>query len=509
MPDLGEPQVFLVGAGPGNADLLTVRAVECLARADLVIYDRLVLPRILDYASNAQRICVTDLAEHHVERGPLVHVAMIEAARQGKRVVRLKGGDPLIFGRGAEEAAALREAGIQFEIVPGITAAIGAAAYAGIPLTDRRCASAVAIVTGHENPAKPESVLDWGALARFPGTLVIYMGFGRLENVIRALIDNGKDSLTPAAFIRLATTGQQRTIEAPLHSLAEKVRAAGLSAPAVAVVGPVVSFRPALCWFEQRPLFGKRVLVTRPSRQAGSIVSRLEQWGAIPYVWPAVKIREPPDWSPVDIALAHLHEYQWLVLTSANGVHALVKRLRTTGRDLRALGSVQLAAIGPGTAAALREYYLQPDLVPPEFRSESLAAALQDRVRGQRVLLARADRGREVLNDEIGKIARVDQVAVYSQVDSPQADPVVLDLLRNGKMNYITLSSANIARVVMRGLDSSSRSRIETGDLQIVTISPVTSAAVREFGLPVAAEAVEFTISGLLDALVKLAHQVV
>lgn len=508
MTHIPEPLVYLVGAGPGHPGLVTVRAVECLARADLVLYDKLVPVRLLDYAPpSAERMCVTELANRHSDRCSHIHETMIAAARQGKRVVRLKGGDPFIFGRGGEEAEALRRAGIVYEIVPGVTAGIAAGASTGIPLTHRRHASAVALVTGHENPDKEESLLDWNALARFPGTLVIYMGFARIAQVVRSLLDHGKAPDTPAAAVQLASTGDQRTVEASLQNLAAAVQAAGLAAPTILIVGPVVALRPQLAWFEQRPLFGKRVLVTRPRHQAGDLIRRLEELGAVPVSLPVVDIREPADWTPVDRALDQLGDYHWLVFTSANGVHALLRRLRHTGRDLRALGRLRLAAIGPGTAAALRLYYLEPDLIPEDYRSESLAAALKDQVVGLRVLLARANRGRDVLRQELGMVAAVDQIAVYAQVDILAEDGAGLDCLRRGEIDFVTLTSSNIARGLLGALDATCRARIEGGQVKLVTISPVTSAAVHEFGLPVAGEAQEYTAEGVVAALVRLASQ--
>jgi uroporphyrinogen III methyltransferase/synthase len=503
---MSEPQVFLVGAGPGNPGLLTLRAAECLRQADVVLYDRLIAPALLDHAPPAaERVCVTELAGNHPERVPQVHEAMIRAARAGRRVVRLKGGDPCIFGRVGEEAEALREAGVPFEIVPGVTAALGAAAYAGIPLTHRRSASAVALVTGHECAGKSGNALDWAALARFPGTLVFYMAVGHLEEIVRALIAEGKAPDTPAAVVRQATLGCQRTITAPLAGLPAAARAAGIAAPALAVVGSVVAQRDSVAWFERQPLFGRGVLVTRPAHQAGELVRRLEELGAIPYQLPAVEVREPADWAPVDAALAALQRYHWLVFTSTNGVHALIRRLRQTVRDLRALGSIKLAVIGPSTAAALRGYFLEPDFMPATYNSETLAAGLIERAAGRRVLLARADRGRDVLRQELARVATVDQVAVYSQVDRVDADPAVLDALRRGDVRYVTLTSSNIARSLAHIADDPIGARIRSGAVKLVTISGVTSEDVRALGWPVAAEAKEATTEGVVAALVALA----
>lgn len=498
--------VYLVGAGPGNPGLLTLRAVECLARADLVLYDRLVPLALLAHApASARRLCVTDLPGRHPERAPEVLRLMTEAARAGQCVVRLKGGDPHVFGRGAEEAARLAHAGIPFEVVPGITAALAAAAHAGIPLTHRDHASAVALVTGHEHPGKDGSTLDWAALARFPGTLVFYMSVTRLEPICAALLAHGKPADTPAAVVQQAGTGAQRTVAVPLYALPAAVRAAGLHAPALTIVGPVVALRDEINWFEHLPLFGRGVLVTRPRHQAGGLVRAVEERGGVPYLLPAVAIRPPADWGPVDQALAQLPSFDWLVFTSSNGVEAFLDRLRATGRDLRALGGVRLAAIGPGTANVLRAYHLEPDLVPDSFNSEALAEALSRQAAGLRILLARADRGREVLRDILGPVAHVEQVAVYSQVDEPAADPDVLAALREGRIGYALATSSNIGRSLARLIGPEGEALIRDGTLRVVSISPVTTRELRALGWPVAAEAAEATIPGVLQALEHLA----
>jgi uroporphyrinogen III methyltransferase / synthase len=496
------PQVFLVGAGPGDPGLLTLRAVECLRRADMVIYDRLVSPRMLCLApEHAEKICVAELGPCHVERIGPIQEKLIEAARQGKCVVRLKGGDPFLFGRGGEEAEALAAAGIPYEVVPGVTAALGVAAYAGIPLTHRDLASAVAIITGHENPAKGESGLDWENLARFPGTLAVYMGLGRLATIAQTLISKGKSADTPAAAVCAGSTGEQRTVVGTLCDIGAAVLAAGLTSPALVLIGPVVGLRQRLAWFEQRPLFGRRILVCRPKDQAGELVQRLEELGAVPVTMPVVEIRPPHDWAAVDAAIDRLATFHWLIFTSVNGVHSFLARLQHRGRDLRALGNLQLAAIGPATAAALRGYHLKPDLVPDEYRSENLAAALKPHVAGRRVLLARADRGRDLVREELHTIAQVQQVAVYCQRDVAQPDPVVLDQLRNGEIDDVVLTSSNVARSLARLLDEACQARLRAGQPGIISISPVTSSAVMELGWPVVGEAAVYTMDGVVQAL--------
>jgi uroporphyrinogen III methyltransferase/synthase len=481
--------------------------MECLARAEVVIYDRLLPDRLLDYIpASAERLAVASLPGRHAERCPHIVAALVDAARRGKCVVRLKGGDPFLFGRGAEEAEALRRAGIPYEIVPGVTAGLAASAYAGIPLTHRLHASAVAFVAGHEC-AKPDARIDWDALARFPGTLVFYMGIANLALITQNLLHQGKPPETLAAAIRWGTTGEQRTIEAPLKDLAKAVRDADLTPPAIVLIGSVTGLRQQLAWWEDRPLFGKRVLVTRPHHQAEGMMCRLEELGAIAFSLPTVAIGEPADWSAVDQALGDLRRYDWLVFTSANGVHSFIRRLRHVGRDLRSLGQLEIAAIGPGTAEALRDYELEPDLVPAKFDSETLAAALRDRGAGQRFLLARADRGRDVLREELAKTAEVEQIAVYSQTDALAARPPVLEKLSRGEIDFITLTSSNIARALHTQIDPAARKRIARGHIEIVTISPVTSAAVRELGWPVAAEAKEATTAGVINALIARARR--
>ena len=507
--DPANPFVFLVGAGPGSPGLLTVRGAEVLGRADLVLYDQLVPERLLDLApAHAERICVRDLPGSHPDKYPHIHKKLIETASAGRTVVRLKGGDPLIFGRGGEEAEALRAAGLAYEIVPGITAALAAGAYLEIPLTHRMYASSIALVTGHELPNKPGNKLDWKALAAFPGTLAIYMGIARLPVIVGELLKYGKAPDTPAAIVERASLGEQRSVYATLGALEEARRHAGLEAPGLILIGETVAHRADHPWFEARPLFGHRVLVTRPTHQAGGMVRKFEHLGAVVSRMPAVEIRARADAAPIDRGLEQLRrgEWDWLVFTSANGVHALLRRLDVIGRDLRDFGNVKLAAIGPKTADALREYRLRADLVPPaSFSSEGLVEALKPHVTGQRVLLARANRGRELLRDELAKVATVDQIAVYDQVDVTAPSTTVLDALRRGEIRYITLPSSNIARGVINSFDETIRGRVERGEIHLVAISPETGNAIRELRLPVAAEAKIFTEDGLIQAVVELA----
>jgi len=510
MPDASHsPRVFLVGAGPGDPGLLTLRAAEVLAKADLVLFDQLVPRRILDFANpNAEVICVRDLPGQHPDKYPHIHTMLIDVARSGRTVVRLKGGDPLIFGRGGEEAESLRNAGVEYEIVPGVTAALAAAAYLDIPLTHRNHTSAVALITGHELPQKQGNRIDWENLSKFPGTLAIYMGIARLPILIAELIRFGKDPDTPAAIIERASTGEMRSVTARLADLEGVRRAAGLEAPGLILIGEAVRHRLPTSWFERRPLFGRRVLVTRPRHQAEEMVRKLELLGAVPHLLPTMEIREPSDFAPLDAALDRLREkgWDWLVFTSANGVNGFLKRLFARGQDLRALGDVLIAAIGPKTAEALHRFHLNADVVPDStYSSEGLVDALAEQVRGKRVLLARADRGRDLLREELSKVAHVEQVVTYEQVDKVDTTADAFAALRRGEIEFITLTSSNIARALLAAFDDTMRGRVQRGDVKLVAISPETGKAIHAGGLPVAAEATTFTTDGVIDAVVKLA----
>lgn len=508
----GRGVVYLVGAGPGDPGLLTRRGAEALARADVVVYDHLASTRLLELAPpSAHRICAGKSSGHCTLDQDQINALLLEHAGAGRVVVRLKGGDPLVFGRGAEEAEHLARHQIRFEVVPGVTAGVGVTAYAGIPVTHRELSSAVAFVTGHGDPEAEDerrtartaaTRLDWPALARFPGTLVVYMGVTHLDAICRTLIKAGKDGNTPAAVIESGTLAGQRVFEGTLESIAAEARSQGVHPPALLVVGSVVERRPALSWYESLPLFGQRIVVTRPIEEAGRSAAVLEWLGAEVLVASTVQIRHIPDPVPLDQAIERLADYQWLVFTSANGVRFFLERLFALGRDLRALGHLRLAAIGPGTAQALSAFHLRADLVPESFRSESLAAALAARAVGQRILLARADRGRALLRDELAKVAEVDQVAVYQNVDVEALPEQVLERVSSGTVDWITLTSSAIAARWHALLPEAARSRVG-GEIRLASLSPVTSGTVARLGWEVAVEASVHTWEGLVEALVE------
>lgn len=496
-------RVYLVGAGPGDPGLLTLRGAECLRLADLVLYDGLVNPLLLRHShASAERTCRAEGPTGRQIRQEEINQRLVDAAREGKTVVRLKGGDPFIFGRGSEEAAALRAAGIPFEVVPGITAATAAAVYTGISLTHRDHASAVAFITGHEDPSKPSSALDYHALAHFPGTLVFYMGLHRLESIASSLIAAGKSADTPACVVCRATQPMQQTVTGTLREIPQIAKSAGLHPPSLVIVGDCVQVRDRAHWFEDRPLFGKVIGITRPEDQADDAAHRAFELGALPVLLPMIEIAPPDDWSAVDAVLNRLDEFDWIVWTSANGVRGLLDRLWQTGGDLRRLSRAKLACIGPATAKVLEQYRLRADVVPNEFRAEALAAALVPEVSGRKVLWARASRGRDVLPQVLTQAgANLEQVVVYQNRDVAAFPVAELAQLERGDLDWIGLSSPSIARSLAKLITPAARQWIGTRT-KLASISPVTTAAATEAGLPVAAEATTYTWEGLFQAMI-------
>jgi uroporphyrinogen III methyltransferase / synthase len=494
-------RVYLVGAGPGDPGLLTLRGAECLRRADVIFHEPLPDPALLDHApAGAERICLGRGDSGEMLPPEEVRRRMIDAARRGLCVVRLRGGDPEVFGRTAEDIEALRAAGIEYEVVPGVTAAAAAAAYAGIPLTHRGHASAVALVAAFRHKDRPVLDLDYAALAAFPGTLVFYMGETTAAEWGPALIRHGKPADTPAAIVCRATLPDQTVLRSTLGALPETLAAARAVPPAVVVVGPVAALAPERAWFARRPLFGRTVLVTRPRIEAHGeappadpLAESLAAAGACVLVQPAVVISDPPDWQAVDDALARLDRYDWLVFSSANGVRRFLGRLLAAGGDARRLGRLRLAAIGPGTADALARYRLRADLVPEQFRAESLVASLAGLARGKRFLLVRASRGREVLAEGLraAGAAAVDQVVAYTSTDVERPEPAVAQRLAAGRIDWVTVTSSAVARSLVRLFGEDLRRA------KLASISPVTSQTLAELGYPPAVEAAEYTLAGL------------
>jgi uroporphyrinogen III methyltransferase / synthase len=490
--------VYLVGAGPGDPGLMTARSLELIAAADAIFYDRLIPPGALDGArEDADLVYVGK--QPGVPSVPQEEIGerLIESARAGRSVVRLKGGDPFVFGRGGEEGEGLREAGVEFEVVPGVTAGVAATAYAGIPVTHRDDASAVAFVTGHEDPVKEESALDWEALARFPGTLVFYMGVKRLRQNAASLIAAGRDPEEPAAAIERGTWPGQRTVSATLGTIAEAVKREAVKAPALIVVGEVARRREQLAWLERRPLHGRRVVVTRARAQASGLAATLRGLGAEVVELPAIRI-EPRIGTPeVRDAVAALGEYSLVCLTSPNGVRLLFEALREGGRDARALAGATVAAIGPGTARALAEGGIAADVVPERFVAEALVESLAEvPVEGQRVLVARAAEARDVLPDALRERgAGVDVVALYETV---REQPREEEIEAAQAADYLTFTSSSTVTNLTEALgDRFPR------EARIVSIGPITSETARAAGLEVDVEADRHDVDGLLEALLN------
>lgn len=491
-------KVYLVGAGPGDPGLITVRGGECLRQADLVLYDYLVNPAVLRYVpASAEVVCLGHHGGERLMPQEEIQQRMIQAATEGRTVVRLKGGDPMVFGRGAEEIDALRAAGVPYEIVPGITAAVAAAGYAEIPITDAEHSSAVALVTGQERHHKGAARLDYGALADFPGTLIFYMGVTSAREWSDALIARGKPADTPVILVRRCSWSDQTTIRCTLGTVADEIASRRLRPPAVIVVGAVGRLAPEVSWFCARPLVGTRVLVTRPREQSHDLCQRLIELGADVLVQPAIAISDPPDWQQADDALNHLDRYDWVVFSSANGVRQFLDRLEQMA-DLRRLGRVRIAAIGPGTAEELARYRLRADRIPDQYRAEALAESLAGEARGQRFLLIRASRGREVLAEQLTAAgAHVEQIVAYTNTDVTEADPQITAALAAGQIDWITVTSSTIARSLVRLFGEGLRLA------KLVSISPITSDVLRGLDYPPAAEAAQYTISGVIEAILE------
>jgi uroporphyrinogen III methyltransferase / synthase len=480
--------VHLVGAGPGDPGLMSARALELIARAEVIIYDRLIPTTALDGARDEAELIYAGKEGGGPSVGQAeIQALLLEHGAAGREVVRLKGGDPFVFGRGGEEAEALREAGIRFTIVPGITAGVAASAYAGIPVTHRDSSSAVAFITGHEDPEKPESALDWASLATFPGTLIFYMGVKRLAGIAERLIAGGRPDSEPAAVIERGTLPGQRVVSGTLATIAELAVEQHIQTPAISLIGSVAALRPQLAWFESQPLFGRTVAVTRARAQASGLAGRLRELGAEVVEAPAIRITQLEGPAPEP------GHYDLICLTSPNGVDALFARLAAAGRDARALAGARVAAIGPGTERALRRHGLMADVVPERFVAEGLVEALAD-VPVSRALVARAAEARDVLPDALrARGAEVDVMPLYETVAEPLSAGQRAAVAR---ADYVTFTSSSTVRYFFDAVGDEL-----AADTRLVSIGPVTTDTLRERGRPPAVEARRHDIEGLIDAL--------
>ncbi|MBN2439500.1 MAG: uroporphyrinogen-III C-methyltransferase [Deltaproteobacteria bacterium] len=493
-------KVYIIGAGPGDPGLITLRGAACIREADVIIYDHLVSPEILRHAG--EKVCRIYAGkqggDHTLSQGE-INRRLVEEAGKGAVVARIKGGDPFIFGRGGEEAEALREAGIPFEVVPGISSAVAVPAYAGIPLTHRNHTSTVAFVTGHEDPTKEKSDIDWEAMAGI-GTLVFLMGVKNLPAIAENLIRCGKPAETPAALIRRGTTPEQETLTGTLADIAGMAAERGFAPPAILVVGGVVGLRETMNWFETKPLFGRGIVITRPEAQSEGLAELLRDQGARVVPFPVIRIAPPESWDPLDRLLGRLETYHWIVFTSANGVSFFFRRLRERGRDIRDLKGIRIATIGPATAAAVGALGIRVDLVPDEFISEGIVRALAgENLRGCRVLLPRAEEARNIIPEGLaGMGATVDVVTAYRTVRSDRDAAEILPLLDGGKVDVITFTSpstvAHFLGIMGSGFRFPSRVRV-------ACIGPVTAAAARKAGLTVDILQERYTIPELVEAI--------
>jgi uroporphyrinogen III methyltransferase/synthase len=494
-------KVWLVGAGPGDPGLITVAGLDQIKKADVIVYDRLASDHLLANARrDAELIYVGKLpGDSHDQKG--INQVLIDKAREGKHVVRLKGGDPFVFGRGGEEAEDLRAAGIEFAVVPGVTSSIAVPAYAGIPVTHRGVAVSFAVITGHEDPTKEESGVDWPRLATAVDTLVFLMGVKALPDIVANLTANGRAPETPVAVIHKGTTPEQRTVTGTLGNIVQRVQDAGITPPAITVVGEVVRLHDAISWFENRPLFGKRVLITRTRRQASVLAQLLAEEGAIPVELPSIEIEPVEDRAAIEAGIERLRagDYAWAGFTSANAVELFFELLADTSLDARAFGSAHVFAIGAATADALRERGIRADVVPGEYVAEAVVEAIKPHLRkGDRVFLPRAELAREELVRGLeGLGASVDEIPLYRSAIPSGTPPEALDALREGHIDIVTFTSSSTVHNLVTMLGG-------TEALQrplIACIGPITADTARELGLRVDVMAREYTVGGLVEAL--------
>ena len=497
--------VYLVGAGPGDPGLLTLRGGELLVTCDAIVYDALANPALLALAEATDRARPVELYDvgkrggsSESARQDAINELLVRLAREGKRVVRLKGGDPFVFGRGSEEAEALARDGLRFEVVPGVTAGIAAPAYAGIPVTHRGVATSVTFVTGHEDPSKESAGVDWSALARAGGTIVLYMGVKTLPRIRDALMKGGMSSATPAAAVQWGTYPRQRTVTATLGTLSEAIEREGITAPVITVIGPVVSLRETIAWFDRRPLFGKTIVVTRARSQSATLSGRLAVLGAEVVEIPATRI-EPIESRSIAECIQRLSEYRWVIFTSQNAVNLFWSALRDTGRDARALTGIEVAAVGPATANALLDIGIATDLSPERFVAEGLLDALRDRgeLRGVRILYATAEGARDVLPEGLSELgASVDRVHLYRSVPDTEGAGELKQRVAAG-VDLVTFTSASS---VSAFADAVGRDAV--AGVPGASIGPITTAAARGVGVDVIVEAKHSTIPGLVSAIV-------
>jgi uroporphyrinogen III methyltransferase/synthase len=501
---MAKGMVYLIGAGPGDPALITLKGLECIKEADVIIYDYLANKRFLEYAKKgAEIIYVGKIGGAHTLTQDKINKLIVKRSKAGRTIARLKGGDPFIFGRGGEEAEELVADGIPFEVIPGVTSAISAPAYAGIPLTHRDYTSTVAFITGHEDPTKDESSIAWDKVSTGIGTIVFLMGMKNLPVNVKKLLENGRDPKTPVALIRWGTKPEQETVVGRLDNIVDLARERGLKPPVIAVVGGVVSLREKLNWFEKRPLFGRKIIVTRSREQASDLSLLLEKSGAEPIEFPTIETVAPTSWKELDKAIKRLSRYDWTIFTSVNGVKYFVERLRKLGRDIRDLKGIKICAIGPATAMAIEELGVRVDLTPKEYRAEAIIEGLgRRRIRDKRFLLPRAMKAREILPEEIKRLGgKVDVVPAYRTVRPKGKTETVRQLLKEGKIDAVTFTSSSTVTNFME-MFKKGEGAVLLRSTKIACIGPITTDTARGYGLEIDMMPGKYTMKDLTGSIV-------
>ena len=500
--------VYLVGSGPGDPGLITVKGLECIKKADVIVYDYLVNSVLLRNArKGVELIYVGKKGNQHTMEQDDINQLLVDKANENKIVTRLKGGDPYVFGRGGEEAIVLRENNILFEVVPGITAAIASPNYAGIPVTHRTCTSTFGLITGHEDPTKDQSDVDWEKLSTGLGTLTFYMGIKNLPNIVNQLVKHGRSADTPVAVIRWGTTTHQETVTGTLSTIVEIAK--DIKPPAITIVGEVVNLRDQLNWFESRPLFGKTIIVTRSRDQASVFSDQLIDLGANVLEYPTINITDPDDFGPLDRELKNLGSTDWLIFTSVNGVDAFFNRIFELGRDVRDLKGVKICSIGPSTTERIKGFHVSIDCQPPKYVAESVIEALKkvDEIKGKRFLMPRTDIARSYIPEELEKLgAEVSDIIAYKTELATDGDNIVLDKLKDGEVDIVTFTSASTVKNFVKIIGEDNLSAFKD-NVQFASIGPITNESAKGMDIEISIKAEEYTIPGLVQAIVEKVHQ--